>query len=110
VTAVALSLQIVPRLRELRGTRTLRELEQQTGLHRGTLSQLERGERLPRPADLDGLERAYGPRRRWYEVEINRTTFGLAVPPACSGETSAATGASAELASKRERGTGLCDA
>lgn len=89
MTAPALALQIVPRLRELRGDRTLRDLETVTGLHRGTLSQLERGERLPRPADLAGLELGYGPSVGWYQVEIlPTTTFGLAVPPAGSDETS----------------------
>ena len=68
--APTLHLTIVCRLHELRGDRSLTTVQQATGINRGTLSQLERGERLPRPAQVAGLERAYGPRERWYAVEV----------------------------------------
>jgi hypothetical protein len=41
-----------------------------TEIHAGILSQLERGERLPRPRDLAGLERGYGPQEGWYAVML----------------------------------------
>ncbi len=65
-----INLRVVCRLRELRGDATIAELADRAYIHRGTLSQLERGERLPRPAHITGLERAYGPRVGWYAVEV----------------------------------------
>lgn len=40
------------------------------GIVPATLSQIEHGHRLPRPHEMDLLERAYGPRDRWYAVEL----------------------------------------
>jgi hypothetical protein len=45
-------------------------MEALTGIHAAVLSQLERGERLPRPRDLEGLERGYGPQEGWYAVML----------------------------------------
>jgi transcriptional regulator with XRE-family HTH domain len=41
-----------------------------TGVHAGVLSQIERGERLPRPRDIEGLERGYGPQEGWYSLTL----------------------------------------
>lgn len=41
-----------------------------TGIQAPILSQLERGERLPRPRDLAGLESGYGPQEGWYVVML----------------------------------------
>lgn len=65
-----LRLTIRCRLRELRGERKLVEVAELSGVSPGSLSQLERGERLPRAAHLEGLERAYGPQEDWYRVDI----------------------------------------
>lgn len=108
--APVLSWSILPRFRELRGERRLQELAVVSGIHRGTLSQIERGERMPKPSQLEGLEAAYGPAVSWYAL-VPAGAFGLAVPVAASGETSiAAVGASATPASKPVKGTGLCAA
>jgi transcriptional regulator with XRE-family HTH domain len=45
-------------------------MEELTGIAAPILSQLERGERLPRPRDLRGLERGYGPQEGWYAVML----------------------------------------
>ena len=45
-------------------------MEALTKINAGTLSQLETGQRLPRPDHVEALERAYGPSREWYSVEM----------------------------------------
>jgi hypothetical protein len=65
-----LRLSIVCHLRELRAGRRILDLEAITGIRAGTLSQLETGQRLPKPDHIAALERAYGPRRDWYSVEM----------------------------------------
>lgn len=70
VAGATIHLTVRCQLRPRRGTRTLAELQQLTGIHRGTLSQLERGERLPRPSQVGALEAAYGPQAGWYTVHI----------------------------------------
>lgn len=45
-------------------------MEEITGIQAPILSQLERGERLPRPRDLAGLECGYGPQEGWYVVML----------------------------------------
>ncbi|MDF2751628.1 MAG: helix-turn-helix protein [Gaiellaceae bacterium] len=40
------------------------------GIPVATLSQIEHGHRIPRPEEMDRLERAYGHRDRWYAVEL----------------------------------------
>ena len=45
-------------------------MENVTGINAGTLSQIETGQRLPRPDHVEALERGYGPRRDWYSVEM----------------------------------------
>lgn len=91
--APVLSWQIVPRFRELRGSRTLQELSVLSGVHRGTLSQIERLDRMPRSSQLQGLAVAYGPSVSWYAL----------VP-------SVPVGMSAAPASNLEKGLGLCEA
>lgn len=41
-----------------------------TGVAVPILSQMERGERFPRLADLLKLERGYGPREHWYTLTL----------------------------------------
>lgn len=48
----------------------LKQLEALTGIAASILSQIERGERFPRPKDLEGLTVAYGEQRHWYEVVL----------------------------------------
>ena len=57
-------------LRDLRGDRSLRELETETGISRGELSLYERGIKLPIDKHVAILEDAYGPRSRWYPPEV----------------------------------------
>lgn len=52
-------------LREIRGRRKITEIEQASGVHRGTLSLLERGRLFPTEKHVEPLERAYG--KRWHE-------------------------------------------
>jgi transcriptional regulator with XRE-family HTH domain len=52
-------------LREIRGKRKITEIETTSGVHRGTLSLLERGRLFPIEKHVDALERAYG--KPWYE-------------------------------------------
>jgi transcriptional regulator with XRE-family HTH domain len=49
-------------LRELRARRdlTIRQLEAEVGISRGTLSQIETGARVPTPAQLHQLSEFYG--------------------------------------------------
>ena len=68
--APVLSLRIVPQLRTLRGQKKLLYMAEHTGIPAPILSQLERGERLPRPRDIAGLRRGYGPEERWYIVKL----------------------------------------
>ena len=68
--APILSLRIQCRLRSLRGETRLLAMAEVTGIAAPILSQLERGERLPRPRDLEGLERGYGPPETWYVVKL----------------------------------------
>lgn len=54
-------------LREIRGRRTIDEIEKASGVHRGTLSLLERGRLFPTEKHVEVLERAYGkPWHQWY--------------------------------------------
>lgn len=62
-------MRLVAHLREARERlgMTLREMEQATGISRGTLSQIERGERLPKDRIASVLEEHYRlPRGDWY--------------------------------------------
>lgn len=54
-------------LREIRGKRTMLEIEAASGVNRGTLSLLERGRLFPLEKHVARLERAYGkPWHEWY--------------------------------------------
>ena len=57
-------------MRGLRGDRSLTEVEDETGINRGTLSQIERGILLPLDRHVVILERVYGPRAGWYPPEV----------------------------------------
>jgi len=57
-------------MRELRGERRLTAMQNETGISPGTLSQIENGQRLPRPDQVEALELGYGPMRDWYSVEV----------------------------------------
>lgn len=48
------------RLREIRGARSLREIEDDSGVSRGTLSRIEQGRELPADKHVPTLEQAYG--------------------------------------------------
>jgi len=65
-----MSLIVRPRFRELRGNARLLQIADDTGINAGTLSQIEHGQRLPLPKHVDALERAYGDRLGWYQVEL----------------------------------------
>lgn len=57
--------------REARGLH-LRQMEELTGVSRGTLSQIERGERLPKDRIVPVLEEAYGlPCIEWYFADCS---------------------------------------
>jgi len=47
------------KLRDLRGSKTLEEVSKQTGLDRGTLSRIERGEQFPRKETAVSLAEFY---------------------------------------------------
>jgi transcriptional regulator with XRE-family HTH domain len=49
---------------------SLTDVEELTGISRGTLSQIETGRSLPADKDLAQLELAYGPPHGWYEPAI----------------------------------------
>ena len=50
-----------PTLRDVRHNRglTVTQAAERTGLHKARISELERGERLPKSSELDALARAY---------------------------------------------------
>lgn len=59
------------KLRALRGDRTLRQLEADVGISRGTLSRYETGQQLPPDRHITALERAYGaPASTWYAPHV----------------------------------------
>ncbi len=61
-------MRLACRLRELRAPRSLRDLAEETGLNRGALSRIERGQELPRDEWIETLERAYGaPVEEWFD-------------------------------------------
>jgi len=64
--------RVVAYLREIRAQAdlTLTEVEETTGISRGTLSQLETGQRFPADKHVGELERVYGPRADWYPKEV----------------------------------------
>lgn len=68
--ATVAELRVFCRLRELREPLSLLQAQAATGIHRGTLSQLERIERLPRVAHIAQLEQVYGPEEQWYGVRV----------------------------------------
>jgi transcriptional regulator with XRE-family HTH domain len=47
-------------LREARGKRSIREIAAESGIDRGSLSQIERGQRLPLDDQVRAIERVYG--------------------------------------------------
>lgn len=54
-------------LREIRGKRPISEIAENSGVHRGTLSRIERGQQLPSTDQIAKLEAAYGtPITGWY--------------------------------------------
>ena len=63
-------LQTIPLFRQHRGQRTLAQISELTGIHRGSLSQIEHGERIPKLTQIDQLERGYGPQANWWRVRL----------------------------------------
>jgi len=58
-----------------------------TGLARGEISMLERGQQLPRDEWLRALELVYGDRARWYPAGVANVLLpDLAVCPGCGDE------------------------
>jgi transcriptional regulator with XRE-family HTH domain len=58
-------------LAALRGSRTITDMAQASGVARPYLSQIEAGRRLPRDDEVEGIARAYGaPLREWYPAEV----------------------------------------
>lgn len=58
-------------LRELRGDRSLREVEEHSGVSRGTLSKIERGQEFPLDKHVPALEQAYGaPASEWWPPAV----------------------------------------
>lgn len=58
-------------LREARGRRRLTELAQASGVHHGTLSQLERGRLLLPDDKVEPVAEAYGlPAHEWYPPQV----------------------------------------
>jgi transcriptional regulator with XRE-family HTH domain len=49
---------------------TLTEVEDTTGISRGTLSQIETGRRLPADKDIAQLELVYGDPSTWYDPRL----------------------------------------
>lgn len=59
------------RLRALRGERSLRSMEAETGISRGYLSRYENGKEFPRDHHVAALERCYGaPARSWFAPHV----------------------------------------
>lgn len=59
------------RLKELRGTRSLRSMEAETGISRGYLSRYENGKEIVRDHHLAAIERCYGaPLSRLYPPHV----------------------------------------
>lgn len=59
------------RLRELRGERSLNQMQAETGINKGYLSRYELGKEFPRDHHIQALERVYGARAEsWYGKHI----------------------------------------
>lgn len=66
-TAGCAGLKLVCHLRGIRGDRPITEIQEASGINRGTLSQIERGIMLPLDRQVASLEAAYGARvEAWY--------------------------------------------
>lgn len=65
-------MRVVTFLRDIRANAdlTLTEVEEITGVSRGTLSQLETGQRFPADKHISQLELAYGAPATWYPAEV----------------------------------------
>lgn len=65
-------MRVVTHLREIRvaADLSLTEVEDLTGVGRGTLSKIERGVELPADKYVDALELAYGAPAHWYPPEV----------------------------------------
>lgn len=55
------------RLRELRGNRSLRDVEEATKVNRGDLSRIELGRQVPTDEQMEALEPVYGPMTGWWD-------------------------------------------
>lgn len=68
-------MRVACRLRDLRGDRSLRDIADLVGVSAGLLSEIERGIRFPRDADVPALERTYGaPAAAWYAEDAQPIT------------------------------------
>lgn len=69
-------------LRDIRGRRSLRDLEASSGVNRGDLSKFERGVAFPLDKDVPAIEEAYGrPLVDWYGDDATGRALLLALQP-----------------------------
>jgi transcriptional regulator with XRE-family HTH domain len=69
-------------LRDLRGKRSLRDMEALSGVSGGVLSQIERGVLLPFDRQIPSLEAAYGaPLESWFGTDLyGRRVLAVLLP------------------------------
>lgn len=64
-------MKLICHLRVARGSRTLREISEASGVRVPELSMIERGQLLPKDEDLERLASAYGVApTEWYEKAV----------------------------------------
>lgn len=70
-------------LRRYRGDRSITDVVELTGIARGEISMLERGQQIPRDEWIPTLEAVYGDRHDWYPAGIHQNL--LEDLPICPG-------------------------
>ena len=69
-------------LKEIRGRRSIRDIEAMSGINRGQISPIERGVRFPFDKDIPALEEAYGaPVHDWYGTDAVGRALMFALQP-----------------------------
>jgi transcriptional regulator with XRE-family HTH domain len=82
-----LDMRIRTFLRLHRGERSITDVAELTGLARGEISMLERGQQLPRDEWIPKLELVYGARCDWYPVGVQAELVDdLPICPGCGEE------------------------
>jgi transcriptional regulator with XRE-family HTH domain len=60
-------MRLICHLKEIRGKRSLQDIADASGIHRGTLSRIEAGQQLPRDEQIYAIGSSYGaPPTEWY--------------------------------------------